>query len=81
MDQQLAALDSLQSMVDTSPSTRMPCPRAAAAASQANVPDVLAYMASSRFGPAMLSTIAQQVPICLPSAVTHPTHLHSSGLQ
>ncbi|BDA47301.1 hypothetical protein COCOBI_10-1470 [Coccomyxa sp. Obi] len=65
MDQQLAALDSLQSMVDSAPSTRMPCPRAQAGAdfatvSQANVPDVLAYMASSRFGPAMLSSIAQQ---------------------
>lgn len=67
MDQQLAALDSLQSMGDSTPSMRMPCPRAQAAAatataSQANLPDVLAYMASSRFGPAMLSSIAQQVP-------------------
>ncbi|CAL8472256.1 g11798 [Coccomyxa elongata] len=65
MDQQLAALDSLQSMDDTAPSMKMPCPRAraaaaAATASQANLPDVLAYMASSRFGPAMLSSIAQQ---------------------
>ncbi len=68
MDQQLAALNSLQSMGDTAPSMRMPCPRAqaaaaAATASQANLPDVLAYMASSRFGPAMLSSIAQQVPL------------------
>jgi len=63
MDQQMAALDSLQSMLDSPPNTRMPCPRAAAAAAaaQANVPDVLAYMASSRFGPSVLSSIAQQV--------------------
>lgn len=63
MDQQMAALDSLQSMLDSPPNTRMPCPRAAAAAAaaQANMPDVLAYMASSRFEPSALSSLAQQV--------------------
>lgn len=62
-------------MADTSSSMGMPCPRAAAAAaaaaSQTNMPDVLAYMASSRFGPAMLSTIAQQVSLSCPWHGTH----------
>jgi hypothetical protein len=59
MDQQIAALDSLQSMLDSSPGMKMPCPRAAAA--QANMPDVMSYLASSRFGPAFLGAVAQQV--------------------
>lgn len=71
MDQQIAALDNLQAALDAAPQMRMPCPRAAAAA-QANMPDVMSYLASSRFGPAFFDALAQQVcaalstlcPIC-----------------
>ncbi len=61
MDQQIAALDSLQAALDASapPQMKMPCPRIRAA--QANMPDVMSYMASSRFGPAFFGALAEQV--------------------
>ena len=60
LDQQIAALDQLQAVLDQAPREKMPCPRMAAA-QQASKPDMLAYMASSRFGPALLSSLAEQV--------------------
>ena len=47
-------------MLDQAPRAKMPCPRMAAA-QQASKPDMLAYMASSRFGAALLSSLAEQV--------------------
>ena len=60
LDQQIAALDQLQAVLDEAPKTKMPCP-GMAAAQQASRPDMLTYMASSRFGPALLSSLAEQV--------------------
>ena len=64
LDQQIAALDQLQAVLDQAPRAKMPCPRMAAE-QQASKPDMLAYMASSRFGPALLSSLAEQVVPCL----------------
>lgn len=60
LDQQIAALDELQAVLDQGPQLRMPCPHMAAA-QQASGHDMLTYMASSRFGPALLSDLAEQV--------------------
>ena len=59
LEQQIAALDQLQEVLDQAP-RKMPCP-GMAAAQQASRPDMLTYMASSRFGPALLSSLAEQV--------------------
>lgn len=59
LEQQIATLDQFQEVLDQAP-RKMPCP-GMAAAQQASRPDMLTYMASSRFGPALLSSLAEQV--------------------
>jgi len=66
----MATLDSLQSMLEeNTPQMRMPCPRMAAAQQaqaaqeQANMANMLPFMASARFGQALLPLLAQQVSL------------------
>ena len=56
----MSTLDQMQAVLDQAPMMRPPCSRMAAA-QQAAQPDMFSYMAVSRFGPAVLSSLAEQV--------------------
>ena len=55
----MSALDQMQAVLDQAPMMQTPCSRMAAA-QQAAQPDMFSYMAVSRFGPALLSSLAEQ---------------------